>query len=144
QWPWGTLAGVAAAGVLCVRTFLWMAPLAARTDAATPSILGEPGTVALVMGLSAVALALSWRGSDGLVAASVGLGVVLAVIDTRHWWHASALMLVPLTVGVLRVPRWPTAVRLGLVVWAGVLEMAVWYGNPLWLFRDLNRFLRLV
>jgi hypothetical protein len=35
-------------------------------------------------------------------------------------------------------------VRLGLVVWAGVLEMAVWHGNPLWLFRDLNRFLRLV
>ncbi|NNB85880.1 hypothetical protein [Corallococcus exiguus] len=144
QWPWGTLLGVAAAGALCVRTFLWMAPLAAQTDAATPSILGEPGTLALVMGLSAAVLALSWRGSDGLVTASVGLGVLLAVIDTRHWWHASALLLVPLCVGVLRAPRWPTAVRLGLVVWAGVLEMAVWYGNPLWLFRDLNRFLRLV
>ncbi|RKH53746.1 hypothetical protein, partial [Corallococcus llansteffanensis] len=80
----------------------------------------------------------------GLVAASVGLGTVLAFIDTRHWWHASALLLIPLAVGVSRPARWPTAVRLGLVVWAGMLEVSVWHGSPLWLFRDLNRFLRMV
>ncbi|RKH46844.1 hypothetical protein [Corallococcus sicarius] len=144
EWPWATLLGVAAVGVVCVRTFLWMAPLAAQTDAATPSILGEPGTVAVVLGLSVAVFALAGRGADGLVAASVGLGTVLAFIDTRHWWHASALLLVPLAVGVTRPARWPTAVRLGLVVWAAVLEMAVWHGSPLWLFRDLNRFLRMV
>ncbi|RKH61982.1 hypothetical protein, partial [Corallococcus llansteffanensis] len=68
EWPWATLLGVAAVGIVCVRTFLWMAPLAAQTDAATPSILGEPRTVALVLGLSVAAFVLAWRGAGGLVA----------------------------------------------------------------------------
>jgi hypothetical protein len=120
-----------------------MAPLAARTEAATTSILGSPGSVLGVLAASAVAAAIAWRGADGLVTASVGVGCVLAFVDTRHWWHAAMLLLVPLAVGVLRTPRWPTTVRLTLIAWMVILQVLVWHGNPLWLFRDLNRFARM-
>jgi len=144
RWPWATLFWVAAVGGVCAITFAAMAPLAARTEAATTSILGSPGSVLGVLAASAVAAAIAWRGADGLVTASVGVGCVLAFVDTRHWWHAAMLLLVPLAVGVLRTPRWPTTVRLTLIAWMVILQVLVWHGNPLWLFRDLNRFARMM
>jgi hypothetical protein len=142
-WPWATLLWVASVGAVCGVTFAAMAPLASRTEAATPSILGSPSTVLGVLAASALAAAIAWRGADGLVAASVGVGCVLAFVDTRHWWHAAMLLLVPMAVGVLRVPRWPTTARLTLITWMVMLQTLVWHGNPLWLFRDLGRFVRM-
>jgi len=144
RWPWRTLLFVAAVGALCLWSFWKMAPGARAGGADTPSLLAEPRLVG-ALGVALLTLGaglLSLRGADRLVASLVLTGGALAFIDTRHWWHAAMLLLVPLAVGALQPPRRPWAVRSALVLWAVGLQVFAWGGNPLWLFKDLSRALK--
>jgi hypothetical protein len=145
RWPWASFLFVAGVGGVCLWTFARMTPGAIDGGAATPSLLSDPWSVrvGLILLITLVAAAVALRGADALVASLVLLGGALAFIDTHHWWHAAMLLLVPLGVGALRAPRWPTLTRVTLVLWLSLLQHLAWGGNPLWLFGDATRYVRL-
>lgn len=142
RWPWGVLAFVAAAGVVCVWTFARMAPGARAGGADTPSLLEQParavGVALLTLGVGGLVL----RAADALALGGVVTGGVLAFVDTHHWWHAAMLLLVPLAVGAWRAPARPTLARVTLVAWASALQALAWGGHPLWLLRSIGRWWR--
>jgi hypothetical protein len=141
RWPWGTLLLVAGVGAVCLYTFALMAPGARAGGAATASLLdGSRWTRAgAVLLLTLAATLLCLRSADALVVGLVLCGGALAFIDTHHWWHAAMLLLVPLAVGAQGTPRHPLRARAALVLWATLLQVFAWGGNPLWLFKDFSR-----
>jgi len=119
---------------LDVWVFFPLARLAPELRGGLPALASKPAALVACAALSVGAAALCvWRRRP-LAAASVAVVLLLALGDSRAWWHAS-LALIPLflfasarraTQPVRRADVW---VALGLLVWAVQLQRFAWGGR---------------
>lgn len=140
QWPWRTLLPISFA---CLLSFACFAVSSRWGDTFrdVPALLSTPLNPLLALAVITTLLgsALSIYAKDSSLTAAVLLIGVLAVIDSRHWWHATVVLVPPLALGTLKLPRRLLLARVGFIVWALSMQR-VWDGMPLGLFRQLRSF----
>jgi len=128
-WPWRTLAFAALAAVLVVGSFLLMYPATEGFRRTHGMVLaGRPLALAVVLAVSALAMAVAFWFSDAAVGLSVAVGLALTLVERQpYWWHQAMLVLPLLGVGAARLqPRGAGATRAVLAGWMLALGPLVW------------------
>ncbi len=144
QWPWRALVPI---GFGCLASLTCFAMSSHWKDMFrdVPSLLSTPSdplfAVAIIATLLGAAMAI--RAADRSLTAAVLTIGALAVIDSRHWWHATVVLVPPLALGALKGPPQLFALRVGFIAWALVMQR-VWNGMPLGLFKQLRSFVDLL
>ncbi len=107
-----------------------------------PSLLSTPSDPLLAVAVSAtlVGVAMAVYAKDVWLGAAVLITGVLALIDSRHWWHGTVVIVPLLALGAVKPSPRLFALRAGFIAWALVMQR-VWNAMPLALFRQLRIFM---
>jgi hypothetical protein len=140
EWPWGRLALLAGVGVVCLLLFVPVlrAERSFRQELPLWGRGGQP--YHLVLGATLVAAGLAaWR-RDVWLTGSVLVSALLALVDTRQWWHAVVLLVPVVAVGAARQvsPGGRALVQAAMLAWLLVLHRNAWGGPPSRLFNEVK------
>ena len=141
RWPWRVLLPV---GLGCLVTLACFASSSRWGDAFrdVPSLLSTPSDplLAVAIGATLAGVAMAVYAKDVGLGAAVLITGVLAVIDSRHWWHGTVAIVPLLALGALTPSPRLFALRGGFIVWALVMQR-VWNAMPFALFHQLRSFM---
>jgi hypothetical protein len=137
RWPWRWGLVALASGTLSLLCF-WMAIDSTAAYRSEPPLLAYPNDALFgVVILATVLGTLAALASGDLALVSCVLGIsLISLIDSQHWWHASAVFAPLLARDALRVWTRPALVVAGLTLWAFLLQYA-WHARPHALFVQL-------
>lgn len=141
EWPWPALA----AGAVAIGVAFACTAAAARWAGAARNVsplLEEPAEpvswAAVALTAAAGALCARWR--QWLLLGAVGVVGSFALVDSRHWWHAT-IALPALLLMFAAPPARSTTLQAGMLLWFVGMQR-VFGERPLELFKQLGAFLR--
>ena len=141
QWPWGALFPI---GLGCLVSLICFASSSRWGDTFrdVDSLVSTPSDplFAVAIGATLVGVAMAVYAKDVSLGAAVLITGVLALIDSRHWWHATVVIVPLLALGALKTSPRLFALRAGFIAWALVMQR-VWNAMPLALFKQLRIFM---
>jgi hypothetical protein len=141
QWPWRALLPIGLGCLVSLACFASISPWG-NMFRDVPSLVSTPSDPLFAVAISATLLgvAMAIYAKDVSLGAAVLIIGVLALIDSRHWWHATVVIVPLLALGALKTSPRLFALRAGFIAWALVMQR-VWNGMPLGLFKQLRIFM---
>lgn len=140
RWPWPLLLSLAVSSAVVVVLFGWLSTFA--MDRTEPPLALQLGEVRLwvTLGLAAAGVWLGRRANDAVLAFTA-LGIcALALVDAAHWWHAVAVLPLPIALGARTAPARLAWLRAGAAVWALAIARAGFHSMPFYLVKSITRF----